>query len=322
MSDDDRPRPTPPGRAVPDEEIQAAVPRQAGGREVRVGIFVIVGILAAVAVLYTMTDPATLRGRYMLVTGHPDAGGIRRGDPVTMRGVNVGRISSFDMVGQVVNITMEIEGDWEIPDDSYTRLAGQGLLGGRTMEIVPGVSATVVGQMDTIPSSTVDPGIMGTAEVVADQASQVMTQLNRLLADPTVTALQGTAQQMHSLAAELRSIVAVERQQIALLTARLNRSAEGLEAMSGAAPDIRAAAARADTAMTRLAATGASLDRTALQLEEVLARVQRGEGTLGKLLTDDSLYTNLNRTLESITLLATDIRENPRRYIRIGIFGF
>jgi phospholipid/cholesterol/gamma-HCH transport system substrate-binding protein len=322
MSDDERIRPAASRRSVPDEEIQAAVPRQVGGREVRVGLFVILGILSAVAVLYTMTDPATLRGRYMLVTGHPDAGGIRRGDPVTMRGVNVGRISSFDMVGQQVNITMEIEGDWQIPDDSYTRLAGQGLLGGRTMEIVPGVASTVVGQMDTIPSSTIDPGIMGTAEVVANQASEVMTQLNRLLADPTVTALQGTAAQMHSLSTELRSMVAGLNEQSALLAASLNRSAAGLETMSGAAPDVRAAAARADTAAVRLAAASASLDRTAQQLEQVLARVQRGEGTLGKLVTDDTAYTNLNRMLESITLLSNDIRENPRRYIRIGIFGF
>jgi phospholipid/cholesterol/gamma-HCH transport system substrate-binding protein len=319
---DDRPEPPRSTRAVPDAEIQAAVPRQTGGREARVGIFVILGILATVAVLFTMTDPATLRGRFMLVTPHPDAGGIRRGDPVQMRGVNIGRISSFDMVGSRVNITMEIEGNWNIPADSYTRLAGQGLFGGRTMEIVPGVSSSLVGQGDTIPSNVTSTGILGTAEVVADQASHVMKQLEHLLSDPTVSDVQGTASQLHALATELRQIVAVEREQVAQLTASFNRSATGLETITGAAPDVARSAARADTMMARLAATGATLERTATQLDQIIERMQSGEGTLGRLMADDSLYMNANRAFEAITLLATDIRLNPRRYIRIGVFGF
>jgi phospholipid/cholesterol/gamma-HCH transport system substrate-binding protein len=319
---DDRSRAGGSARSVPDEEIQASVPRQTGGREMRVGIFVILGILAAVAVLFTMTDPATLRGRFMLVTPHPDAGGIRRGDPVQMRGVNIGRISSFDMVGSQVNITMEIEGSWEIPIDSYTRLAGQGLFGGRTMEIVPGRSTTHTVQWDTIPSDTSASGIMGAAEVVADEATQVMKQLNMLFSDPTVMAVQGTAEQLHVLVAELSQVVAVQREQIGQLTASLNRSAAGLETVAGTAPDLARVAARADTTMALLTTTSSSLDHTARQLDELLGRIERGEGSLGRLINDPALYENVARAADALALLATDIRENPRRYIRIGLFGF
>lgn len=55
------------GRRRPtDEEILKAVPAIAGGREVRVGIFVLLGLISVVAALFLLTDPATLRGRYML----------------------------------------------------------------------------------------------------------------------------------------------------------------------------------------------------------------------------------------------------------------
>jgi phospholipid/cholesterol/gamma-HCH transport system substrate-binding protein len=74
--------------------------------------------------------------------------------------------------------------------------------------------------------------------------------------------------------------------------------------------------------MVQIQATTRTLDRTASLLDSILVRLQAGEGTLGRLSRDDSLYVNLNRAAESIALLATDIRENPRRYIRIGIFGF
>ena len=66
--------------------------------------------------------------------------------------------------------------------------------------------------------------------------------------------------------------------------------------------------------------TTRTLDHTASLLDSIIVRFQSGEGTLGRLSRDDSLYVNLNRAAESIALLATDIRENPRRYFSIRIF--
>ena len=74
--------------------------------------------------------------------------------------------------------------------------------------------------------------------------------------------------------------------------------------------------------MAQLQITARSLDRSAASLDTILSRFAAGEGTLGRLSRDDSLYVNLNRAAEAIALLMTDVRENPRRYIRIGIFGF
>jgi phospholipid/cholesterol/gamma-HCH transport system substrate-binding protein len=62
-------------------------------------------------------------------------------------------------------------------------------------------------------------------------------------------------------------------------------------------------------------------------MEVVLGRVERGEGTLDKLASDDSLYTNannalstLNATLFDVRLLARDLREHPERYVHINVF--
>jgi phospholipid/cholesterol/gamma-HCH transport system substrate-binding protein len=293
-----------------------------GGREARVGVFVILGLLSVVAVLFLMTDPATLRGRYMVVTSHPDAGGIRKGDPVQMRGVNIGRVNSFEMVGSGVNVTLEIEGAWRIPVDSHTRLAGQGIFGGRTMEVVPGTSSQMVEEWGMIPAATADTGLLETAESVGAEAQRVMEQLNLLLAEPTVSTLKNTTSELQALVGDLREAVLRQRDEINDLTASLNRSAAGLETAAGAAPDVARAAARADSTLVRLLGTSATLDHAVVALDDVLTRMQAGEGTLGRLSRDDALYVNLNRAAEALTLLVTDVRENPRRYIRIGIFGF
>lgn len=311
-----------PKRPPSDAEIDAAVPRQSGGREARIGIFVIVGIISAIAVLFVLTDPATLRGRYILVTPLEDAGGIRRGDPITMRGVNIGRIHDFDMVGSVVNIMLEVEGAWEIPQDSRTRLAGTGLFGGRTMEVVPGDSPIPYAEGDTIPSIGEEAGIFGTAERVGTSAQTALDQINLLLAEPTIAAVQGTAAELHALTAELRSALAAQQAQLNLLAASLTRSAAEIERVSAAAPDVASVAARADSAMIQVAMTARTLEHTTSLLDSILTGLDSGEGTLGRLIEDPTLYDNLTRAADAVALLATDIRENPRRYIRIGLFGF
>jgi phospholipid/cholesterol/gamma-HCH transport system substrate-binding protein len=72
--------------------------------------------------------------------------------------------------------------------------------------------------------------------------------------------------------------------------------------------------------MAVLAATSRNLDGTTTSLRGLLARIDRGEGTLGRLSTDDALYVNMNRAAESLAALVDDIRANPNRYINISIF--
>jgi phospholipid/cholesterol/gamma-HCH transport system substrate-binding protein len=321
---DDRQRGVAQRQAAADSEIQAAVPRETGGREVRIGIFVIIGILSAIAVLFVLTDPATLRGRYMIVTSLENAGGIRKQDPVTMRGVNVGRINDFQMVGDRVNIVLEIEGAWDVPADSYTRLAGAGLFGGRTMEIIPGKSSMPVVEGDTIPSVGEASGILGAAEEAGTQANALLGQLNKLFADPTITAVQGTAGQLQTLTAELRAAVAAQNAAFGQLTASLQRSATAIEGAAAATPEAAraaaGAAARADSTLAQLQITTRTLDHSIALLDSILARLESGQGTLGLLTRDDALYRNLTRAAEEVALLTADIRANPGKYVRIRIF--
>ena len=143
------------GRSTPtDAELLEAVPARATGRQARLGLFVIMGLLSFVTVLYWMTDPATFRGRYMLVTTMEDAGGIRGGDPVTMKGIIIGRIHDFELIeGASVTITLEVEGEWDIPVGSLTRLGSAGLFGGRTLLIDPTGETEYYEPWDTVQSA-------------------------------------------------------------------------------------------------------------------------------------------------------------------------
>lgn len=308
------------------EEMERRAPPERGGREARVGLFVILGLAAFLAVLFLMTDPSTFRGRYMVTTEVTDAGGLRRGDPVQMRGVNIGRVHAFGLVEGGVIITLEIEGDWGIPRGSAARLVSSGLLGGRIVEIVPSESAETVPAGASIPGQNVE-GLVETAGDLGPRvrstighAESALERVETLLDVPTVESLQGSAVELRTVLREMSALVRQQGLEIAALTESLNRSAAGFEEAAAGGGDIASAAARADSTLLQLNRTATTLDRTAGSLETVLARLEAGEGSLGLLLTDEELYTNLTRAAESVRRLADDVRENPRRYVDFRVF--
>ncbi len=309
------------GRRGPtDEELARMAPPTTGGREVRVGLFVLMGIIGLLTILFLMTDPATFRGRYRLVTLVQDAGGIRSGDPVRMRGVNVGRVRGFDLTGDGVMIGLEIDGEWFIPQDSRTELISGGLLGGRTVDVLPGSSD------QRAPRGSVLPGelVLGTLEQTDDLGNTVQDVLARvqgLLSDTTMGAIQGSAQELETLLEELTAVVGGQREELGELTSSLNRTASELEGVTTeASPGLARALARADSVMDRLNRTSGTLDEATVALRSILGRMERGEGTLGLLSQDESLYRNLNTAAENVSRLAEDIRMNPGRYIRLSLF--
>ncbi|HIA73289.1 MAG TPA: MCE family protein [Gemmatimonadetes bacterium] len=310
------------GRDTPtDAELLSAVPPRATGRQARLGLFVIMGLLSFVVVLYWMTDPATFRGRYLLVTTMEDAGGVRGGDPVSMKGIIIGRVHDFELIGgERVTITTEIEGKWKIPVGSRARLGASGLFGGRTLVIDPSDATEYYGGNDTVQSAdaqVVD--LLDSAGELSSQAGDVMTQIESLLSAETIGAVQGSARELEVLLTEFGDGVREQREALGSLTESLNRSAKGLEdATTG--PELARAVARADSAMAMLTNTGDHLNTAAESLRLVLERIERGEGTLGRLVQDDALYLSLTSAAESVTAFLADLQENPSKYINLSIF--
>jgi phospholipid/cholesterol/gamma-HCH transport system substrate-binding protein len=57
------------------------------------------------------------------------------------------------------------------------------------------------------------------------------------------------------------------------------------------------------------------------QLENILTKIENGEGTLGKLNTNDTLYQNLQHSIGNLDELIKDIKANPKRYLNVTVFG-
>lgn len=294
-------------------------------REMWVGVFVIVGVLATLAILFVMTDAATFRGRYILTTFVTSAGGIRRGDPVQMRGVNIGRVQRFRMAPEGVAIRLEIEGEYEVPVDSHVELKSSGLLGGVVADVVPGRSTKYFGNGDTIPGQS-DEGMMEVTNRISAQVETVLGRMDTLLDARTIDNVHSSTADLRKLLQQLNATVAEHRGELLALNKSLRRSSEGIERAAGGiekvttAPELDRTVKRLDTLTQRIDEVTSSLDRSSRSMESVMGRIDRGEGTLGKLTRDDRLYNNLNAAAENMNRLAEDIRKQPRKYINLRIF--
>ena len=302
-----------------DAELTNAIPRGRVNRDFQVGLFVILGVVSVLASLFFLTDPATFRGRYLASTTVADAGGIRKGDPVQMKGVNIGRVQDFTLSPEGVLISLELEGSWEIPVDSRTRLVSSGILGGRTVEVVPGQASALLQAGGALPGETV-PGLLDFPPDLGKNAEDVLSRIQDLLDAPTIETVQSSAGELRDLLRRLSALAEDQGEEVARLTASLNRSAQGLEAASGSGEDFARAVARADSTLAVANETSRTLLRVSTSLETILQRMESGEGTLGRLSTDSTLYETLAQAAESVRALAEDIRENPGRYVKVEIF--
>ena len=156
---------------------------------------------------------------------------------------------------------------------------------------------------------------------IGDDATDVIQRVADLLTEPTVASFQASAQELESLLTDLAAIGREQRSELTELVESLNEAARAVSSTtSSTGPALESAAERADLLLAAVDRNLDVLEPAITDLRAILARVERGEGTLGRLSQDDSLYVNLTAAASSLQLLLDDIRENPGRYISLSIF--
>ena len=243
-----------------------------------------------------------------------------------MRGVNIGRVQKFDIDKDKVAIRLEVEGEYRIPKDSRVEIRGQGLLGSMVADVDPRA-----GERSSCAGATIMPGGLGTGmfDKVNDlsaSADKALGRVQALLSDATVKNIEASSTEMDSLLKELRAIATEQRGELKKLTGNLRQASEGLQKAT-AGPELEQSVKRMDSITKQLDEVTASFGRSSKSAEALLARIDRGEGALGKLSKDDALYVNANEAMMSFTKaaqelakLTEDLRRQPKRYLNLSLF--
>jgi phospholipid/cholesterol/gamma-HCH transport system substrate-binding protein len=289
-------------------------------QEVGVGALVLAGLTLFVVGLFWFSGRSIRhKGVYAHVV-FTNVAGLKEGDPVLVSGVKVGRVSkvSLERVGRVT-VTLELSGEERPRTDASATISSLDFFGAKFVNYIPG------SKDEFLPTTSV---IAGTkSQELTDIASGVATRANELLGNATGLVSDQLSTDIHNtLIATQRGMVALtEVTKGPLVTqstnslAALERVMSRLDTLLGSA-NVKGAGLRFDTLSANLQHLTGELSQSTRALNDLLGKVNRGEGTLGKLASDTLLYGNLNRTLAALTKLLDDLRERPGRYLTVKVF--
>ena len=172
---------------------------------------------------------------------------------------------------------------------------------------------------DTIPGSQAE-GLMARAAALLPAVEQMLPKLdsilmsvNTLLADPSI------ARTLHH-AERVTADLTTSTRQLNTLMANLNRQVPALMSKANGVLDNTQQLTQ-NLAAVDIDATMQKVDRTLANVEATAKQLIQSNGTLGLLMNDPSLYNRLNGTLNSAEMLLNDVREHPKRYINVSVFG-
>ncbi|QKZ15557.1 MlaD family protein [Spirosoma sp. KUDC1026] len=296
-----------------------------------------VGLLAVVTLLMLYFGFNFLKGTDFFSSSHKykviysTIDGLTTSNPVRINGLAVGKVDRIDILqdqGNKLLVTLDINKDIRITRGTRAVLADDGLLGGKAIRLGINPRGQELESGDTLVSakeSALSALIREKTLPVLNNVDSLTYQLNRIVAqfDQTGVTLNQTLRSANAGLKTLDLTIDENRAGLRTTLANVNKlSASLIETQQQLKPILAKADTFADSLQAlQLKQTLGSVNKTVDNLQQLLANINKGQGSLGKLTSDDLLYLNVNRTTASLERLLTDLRENPKRYVHFSLFG-
>ncbi|WP_108867243.1 MlaD family protein [Aquimarina aquimarini] len=293
------------------------------------------GILAICAIALLIFGYSFLKGKNLLENNrtfyavYTNVEGLIPSSPVTINGMTVGQVVSIDFADTKGNLVVEfnVNSDFSFSKNSQAKVYGGGLIGGKSLAIVPiyeqGLEAK---DGDTLPSK-IEAGLL---ELVNDRLTPLQEKLEAVItdADTLLNSVNGvlnvdnknnlnsifkdlsvTVKNFKGASTSLNNILSGNEGKLNNVFSNLDKMSTNLNKVSDS------------LAQVNIARLGRDLETTLANFEKISKDLNSGRGTVGKLLKDDKLYNNLEQTSKQLELLLQDLRLHPKRYVHISVFG-
>lgn len=252
---------------------------------------------------------------------YADLGGLMVSSPVYIKGYKVGQISDINYDFTQENpfvVTLDIDTDIQLPNDVVAQLHDDGLLGGKCISLSFAPSNKVYAKRgDTIQSEIVPNMTEMLTEVVMPRLNGTMNKLDTLLlAMSTIAQSEDLAQSMKSIRGLTSNLEATSGELATVCEKGVPGMIDGVNKATSTLTEV----GRKVTALP-LENTVDSLNMAVGEFYTVVQKMSSTEGTMGRLINDPALYDNLSQTSSNANALVLDIKDHPKRYINVSIFG-
>lgn len=306
-------------------------------KEVKIGFIVVLAVFLFIYGLNFLKGKNIFRSRIRYYSLFENVGGLTESNPVYYHGFVIGKVNkiaiSEDQPNKILVDFVLSENDVKIPKNSIAKIFSDGLLGTKAIEIVFGDSKEYAETGDTLAPELVNSltdelaiqlqPVKTKAEALIVSIDSLVNSVNNIFSPSTNKGLTRSLENIEQITNNANGMVVELRSRLGAITGNLESISKNLKdnnqtitAVLGNFKNITDTLVKADLAKT---INNAYL--TLKEASEIMAKINSGKGTLGLLVNNDSLYNNLEATSRDLDKLIIDLKEHPKRYVHLSIFG-
>lgn len=263
-----------------------------------------------------------------LVVYFAEVNGLKEGDPVSVNGVPMGKVKMIELTGDSVKVSFQLSKNVILKKDYNITVAMIELMSGKQISVKPGKSneliditrplsgarandvVTLIETMNNVGDKV--QGIAAKMDTAIDNISMAVNSINGIVGDPMLRAdIRSTTSNFSAASQNFNALVLENRENLRSLTSRLNDIANSVDnTVTETRPELRETIGDIRQLTSRL-------DSVAFNLNQFVIDTRDTNSTVGKLVSDDRLYENLNKTVISMDKL---IKEIKKKGIRLRLF--
>lgn len=288
--------------------------------QLKVGIFSLIGIFLFFFLIIWGKGLSFSRNTYSLFISFPSAAGLLDGDPVTIRGVHKGRVEKIFLQENDVLVRIAINNSVKVYSDATAFIENLELMGGKKIELNPGNGNTLLKENDMIIGENLG-GIIEMAPVIMKLGDNIRGIVSKL--DTTISAvnkalknterfdkLDRIIDNLEGSTKSLNDFMKDNKNNLSKIISNVNESSESLNEIFTEKREKIAGS------VDRLVDFSYTLDSLTLSISRVVQKIEKGEGTLGKLIYDDDIYLKLKNTAVELDSVANTVKKNLTEFLK------
>ncbi|RKF03139.1 phospholipid/cholesterol/gamma-HCH transport system substrate-binding protein [Tenacibaculum lutimaris] len=257
--------------------------------------------------------------------------GLNEASLVTINGLKVGKVDQIyfneqpEKRGKLI-VKISLDTDFEFSKNSIAKIYSASLMGGQNLAIVPKYDGEIAksgdylkGEVESDIFSSVGEklnpiqakleNVLVGADSLLIGINQILDEKSRKSLNRSILGLEGTIYDVRKTLSSVNSLVADNKSN---LDSTLQNAKNITDNFSKVSEDL---------AKANLGETVKKLETTLVNVNTLLADMKSGKGTLGKLMTDEKMYTNLTNASKELEELLREMKLNPKRFVHFSLFG-
>lgn len=298
-------------------------------KEVKTGLLAVFAIATFIFGYNYLKGSNILNKERIYYVVYKNVEGLDLSSVVTVNGLKIGKVKQISISSKTGDLVVEfnVVGDFQFSKTSIAKIYGGGLIGGKSLSIIPDFTTsdiaisgdTLVGQREEgimeFMNERLSP-LQDKIENTVVSTDSVLTAVADVLDKDVRESLKKTLKDLGEVAVSfkessktLESLLKTNQEKFNSTFSNLDKTSQNFAILSDSLSQLE------------VGKLVTNIENTIADFNAITKKLNKGEGSLGKLLNDELLYKNLEGSTKQLEQLLEDMKLNPKRYVHFSLFG-